>query len=118
MHYQFKSLGIDFISYSEAIDTSLPSGQLLFNILGSLAEFERELIKERVKSGIAHYKSKNNGKWGRPKKNDWNKDLAIKLRKEGLSFKQIAEKVSVSVGKVHKYLKKQGIHKTPKKHAS
>ena len=48
---ELHALGIEFCSYSEAIDTSTPQGRLLFSLLGAFAEFERELIRERVKLG-------------------------------------------------------------------
>ncbi|MBI4442913.1 MAG: recombinase family protein [Acidobacteria bacterium] len=50
---EFRSLGIDFISLHEGVDTSTPNGRLVFGIFASIAEFERELIRNRVKSGIA-----------------------------------------------------------------
>src|SRR4029077_5300537 len=50
---EFRSLGIDFISLHEGVDTSTPNGRLVFGIFASIAEFERELIRDRVKSGIA-----------------------------------------------------------------
>jgi DNA invertase Pin-like site-specific DNA recombinase len=51
---EFRALGIDFISYTEGIDTTTPSGELLFHIMGAVAQFERDLIAERVRAGIAH----------------------------------------------------------------
>jgi DNA invertase Pin-like site-specific DNA recombinase len=57
---------IDLIVTSQAIDTSTASGKLLFNILGSVAEFEKELISERTKLG--QKKAKNVGKRGKDKK--------------------------------------------------
>ena len=50
---EFRSLGIDFISLHEGVDTSTPNGRLVFGIFASIAEFERELIRDRVKSGHA-----------------------------------------------------------------
>ena len=49
---ELNSLGVGFISYSENIDLSTASGRLMFHIIASMAEFERELIRERVKAGI------------------------------------------------------------------
>ena len=46
-------LGIQFVSLHEGVDTSTPNGRLVFGIFASIAEFERELIRERVRSGIA-----------------------------------------------------------------
>jgi DNA invertase Pin-like site-specific DNA recombinase len=62
---EFRSLGIEFISLHEGVDTSTPNGRLVFGIFASIAEFERELIRDRVKSGIAAARSKGK-KLGRP----------------------------------------------------
>jgi DNA invertase Pin-like site-specific DNA recombinase len=51
---EFRALGIDFISLHEGVDTSTPNGRLIFGIFASIAEFERELIRDRVRSGLAH----------------------------------------------------------------
>jgi DNA invertase Pin-like site-specific DNA recombinase len=48
-----KSLGVDLVSLRQSIDTTLPAGRLTFQILGAVAEFERELLRERVKAGTA-----------------------------------------------------------------
>ena len=48
-----RSLGVDLVSLRQAIDTTLPAGRLTFQILGAVAEFERELLRERVKAGMA-----------------------------------------------------------------
>lgn len=48
---EFRSLGIEFISLHKGVDTSTPNGRLVFGIFASIAEFERELIRDRVKSG-------------------------------------------------------------------
>src|SRR3989441_1266944 len=63
---EFRSLGIDFVSLHEGVDTSTPNGRLVFGIFASIAEFERELIRDRVRSGIASARAK--GKHlGRPR---------------------------------------------------
>jgi DNA invertase Pin-like site-specific DNA recombinase len=54
---EFEGLGIDFISYNEGADTTTPQGRLIFGIMASLAEFERALIAERVKAGMARAKA-------------------------------------------------------------
>ena len=51
---EFGTMGIDFVSFTEGIDTTTPSGQLLFHIVGAVAQFERDLIAERVRAGLAH----------------------------------------------------------------
>jgi DNA invertase Pin-like site-specific DNA recombinase len=50
---EFRALGIDFVSLHEGVDASTPNGRLVFGIFASIAEFERELIKDRVWSGLA-----------------------------------------------------------------
>jgi DNA invertase Pin-like site-specific DNA recombinase len=63
---EFRTLGIDFISYRENADTTTAQGKLIFGIMASLAEFERALIAERVKAGMARAKAQ--GKHvGRPR---------------------------------------------------
>ena len=58
-------LGIDFVSYDNQLDTSSPSGKLVFNIIGAVAEFERDIIRERVRAGLANARLKGK-KLGRP----------------------------------------------------
>src|SRR3954454_13521331 len=60
----FQELGIDFISYKENIDTTTSMGRLIFHINSAYAEFEREIIKDRVIAGIKAKREKT-GKWGR-----------------------------------------------------
>lgn len=89
----FNSLGIDFISYSENIDTSTAAGKAMFTMISAFAEFERSLISERVKAGLA--KARVSGKkLGRPKvKVDV--DQIKEFRKEGFSIRKIAKLVGV-----------------------
>src|SRR5580700_10097893 len=62
---QCQSLGVDLVSLRQNIDTTLPAGRLTFQILGAVAEFERELLRERVKAGMAQ--ARRTGKHvGRP----------------------------------------------------
>jgi DNA invertase Pin-like site-specific DNA recombinase len=62
---EFRSLGIDFISIHEGVDTSTPNGRLIVGIFASIAEFERELIRDRVRSGLAAARAKGK-RIGRP----------------------------------------------------
>ena len=63
---EFRILGVDFISLHEGVDTSTLNGRLVFGIFASIAEFERELIRDRVRSGIAAAKARGK-RLGRPK---------------------------------------------------
>src|SRR6266853_1075030 len=62
---EFRALGIDFVSLHEGVDTSTPNGRLVFGIFASIAEFERELIRDRVRSGLASARAKGK-RLGRP----------------------------------------------------
>jgi len=53
-----QSLGIDFVSYSEHLDFTTPTGKLMVNIIAAFAQFERDLMSERIKAGMQHVKSK------------------------------------------------------------
>jgi len=63
---EFDALGIHFVSLHEGVDTSTPNGRLVFGIFASIAEFERELIRSRVRSGLASARAKGK-RLGRPK---------------------------------------------------
>jgi DNA invertase Pin-like site-specific DNA recombinase len=115
--HEFRALGIDFISYQEAIDTSSPIGEAMFTIISAMAKLERDIIVERVKAGMR--KAKEQGKRiGRPKA-VVDVDNIISLRQQGLSLQAIADCVkykdskgrwrNVSKGKVHRLLKKHGV---------
>jgi putative DNA-invertase from lambdoid prophage Rac len=63
---EFQALGVDFVSLHESIDTSTPQGRLLYRIMAALAEFEVDIIRENVRAGLAHARSKG-VRLGRPK---------------------------------------------------
>jgi DNA invertase Pin-like site-specific DNA recombinase len=63
----FRALGIEFVSLSEQIDTSTPTGKMIFTVLGAVAELERSLIVERVRAGLRNARAKGK-KLGRPRK--------------------------------------------------
>jgi DNA invertase Pin-like site-specific DNA recombinase len=96
---EFRSLGINFISLHEGVDTSTPNGRLVFGIFASIAEFERELIRGRVKSGIAAARARGK-RLGRPRVNVDAARIGT-LRASGLSWPRIAAEVGASVGTVY-----------------
>jgi DNA invertase Pin-like site-specific DNA recombinase len=63
---EFNALGVEFVSVRDHVDTTTAAGRLMFQVIGAFAEFEREVIRERVKSGIAHARANGAG-WGRPR---------------------------------------------------
>ena len=91
---EFRSLGIDFIRLHEGVDTSTPNGRLVFGIFGSIAEFERELIRDRVRSGLAAARAKGK-RLGRPRTIADAAGIAA-LRAQGLSWAQIRKETGIS----------------------
>jgi DNA invertase Pin-like site-specific DNA recombinase len=99
---EFEALGVDFISYQQQLDTTTPSGKLLFTITAAFAEFERGMISERVRAG--QKAAKNKGQHiGRPFEFVGAKAARIRqLRQdEGLSMRAIAAATGASVATVH-----------------
>ena len=93
---EFRALGIDFVSLHEGVDTSTPNGRLIFGIFASIAEFERELIRDRVKSGLALARSR--GKHlGRPRVIVDRVRIAD-LRQRGLSWAKVCDELGISRG--------------------
>jgi DNA invertase Pin-like site-specific DNA recombinase len=104
----FKDLGIDFVSYKESIDTTTSMGRLIFNINSAYAEFEREIIGDRVKAGVANKRAKlaalGDLSWGR-KPLDPQIQLKIQqLKAANKSIRVIAKTLGISKTTVLKYL--------------
>ena len=95
---EFEALGIQFVSLHEGVDTSTPNGRLVFGIFASIAEFERELIRERVRSGLAAARAKGK-RLGRPRAHVDTSRIAD-LRKQGWGWRKIATELGVGVGTV------------------
>ena len=93
---EFRALGIDFVSLHEGVDTSTPNGRLVFGIFASIAEFERESIRHRVRSGLAHAKSRGR-KLGRPRAAVDASKVAF-LRAQGHSWAAISAELGISKG--------------------
>jgi DNA invertase Pin-like site-specific DNA recombinase len=95
---EFRSLGIQFISYQENMDTSSPLGQALFTIVSAVAQLERDLIRERVSAGLRNARA-NGKKLGRPK-SAVDRERILELKVEGQSLRQIAANLGVGYGTV------------------
>ncbi len=96
----FKALGIEFVSLSEQVDTSTPTGKMVFTVLGAVAELERSLIAERVRAGLRNARAKGK-RLGRPRVVvDRAKVLA--LRAQGLAWAKIAEQLGIGEGTVRR----------------
>jgi DNA invertase Pin-like site-specific DNA recombinase len=90
----FRSLGIEFVSLSEQVDTSTPTGKMVFTVLGAVAELERSLIAERVRAGLRNARAKGK-KLGRPRK-VLNPRLITRLRRQGASWRAVGSALGVS----------------------
>jgi DNA invertase Pin-like site-specific DNA recombinase len=87
----------------QAIDTSTPTGRLMFNMLGSIAQFERELMLERQREGIA--KAKAEGKYkGRKPKARMQAPEVKRLKLEGIGPTAIAKRLGISRASVYRAL--------------
>ena len=84
---EFEALGITFASLKDNLDLSTPSGRLMFQIIGAMAEFERSLIQERVRAGLRNAKAKGR-KLGRPRISVDSQEIA-RLRAQGRSWSTI-----------------------------
>jgi DNA invertase Pin-like site-specific DNA recombinase len=92
---EFDALGILFVSLHEGVDTSTPNGRMIFGIFATLAEFERSLIVERVRSGLAAARARGQT-LGRPRQ-ACDVDRIVSLRAQGLSWRAIAATLGVKV---------------------
>ncbi len=95
---ELESCGVRFISASQAIDTDKgnPTSRLLTHILAAVAEFERELIRERVSVGLKHAKSKGTA-IGRPRR-VFDRQKALDMRQQGMSYPAIARALGIGYG--------------------
>jgi DNA invertase Pin-like site-specific DNA recombinase len=92
--------GVAFVSLRGNLDLSTPSGRLMFQIIGAMAEFERALIQERVKAGLRNARAKGR-KLGRPRRIvDWSKVAA--LRVSGVSWRAISRQTGVGVATLYR----------------
>lgn len=100
---EFNNLGIHFVSVSERLDTRTAIGKVIFQILSSLAEFEREQIASRVRSGLANARAKGK-KLGAPKK-EINQELLQRLRMQGLSYSELGKLLNCSASTICRELR-------------
>ncbi len=95
---ELQALKIDLFFQQQGMDTSTPSGRMIFSVFGAIGEFERNLIRERVIAGQQRAKAQGK-KLGRPSKmNDGMKNAVVLLREKGLGIKAIAKQLQIGVG--------------------
>ena len=90
----FRSLGIEFVSLTEQVDTSTPTGKMVFTVLGAVAELERSLIVERVRAGLRNARAKGR-KLGRPRK-AFDAAKLTRMRAQGASWRAVGAALGVS----------------------
>ena len=95
-----QSKNVDLYLHQQGIDTTTPSGKMMFQMCGVFAEFERSMIQERVKAGLARAKAQGK-RLGRPTVPPITVRKIQNLRASGLSLRAISKRTGVSVGKVH-----------------
>lgn len=108
---EFAALGIDFVSVTEPFDTTTPQGRLLLHLVSAFGEFERSLIIERTRAGLAAAKRRG-VRLGRP-------GVALDLRKArelraaGKSLREVAKLLGVGLGTLHRALAAADVPQTP-----
>ncbi|MBT4823036.1 MAG: recombinase family protein [Lentisphaerae bacterium] len=111
----FQRYGVDFVSTTEAIDTSTPSGRMVMTLLGAIAEFEQSIIRERVLCGLERAKA-NGVRLGRPRVG-FDVQRALELREQGWGYRAVAKELGVSPSTLHANLRNvpttASVQKTP-----
>jgi DNA invertase Pin-like site-specific DNA recombinase len=101
---ELSALGIGFVSVSEPFDTTTPQGRLLLHLVSAFAEFERELIRERTRAGLAAARRRGT-RLGRPPARV-EVDRALAMRADGSSVRDIAGALGLSPSTVHRHLRR------------
>ena len=96
-------LGVGFVSLTEALDLTTPAGRAMAGLLAVFAEFEREILRERVCAGLAHARA-NGKRLGRPLTAALQSDQVRKLRRSGLSKSEIARSLDIGRTSVRRIL--------------
>ena len=89
-----EALGVDLVVLDQSIDTTTPSGRLLFHVLAAIAEFERDLIRDRVVAGLRRAKAQGR-RLGRPRRHHIDVPEVRALQATGLSIRAIARRLHV-----------------------
>jgi len=101
-----QAVGVAFISLRDNLDLSTPSGRLMFQLIGAMAEFERALIQERVRAGLRHAKAKGT-RLGRPER-AIDLPALLRLRDEGKTWREIAKETGIPLRTCHRAVAAHG----------
>jgi DNA invertase Pin-like site-specific DNA recombinase len=103
---ELQALGIDLVVLDQALDTATPSGRLLFHMLGAIAEFERDLIRERTRDGLAAARRRG-ARIGRPRRLDASaRRRLLRLRRSGKSLRECASLLDCGVATASRELRR------------
>jgi putative DNA-invertase from lambdoid prophage Rac len=100
---ELEHLGVGFVSLTEALDLTTPAGREMAGLLAVFAEFEREIMRERVRAGLEHAR-KNGQQLGRPRTAALRADQVWKLHRAGISKAEIARRVQIGRTSVRRIL--------------
>ena len=100
---ELEHLGVGFVSLTEALDLTTPAGRAMAALLAVFAEFEREILRDRVRAGLAHARA-NGKRLGRPLTAALQSDQVRKLRRSGLSKSAIARQLNIGRTSVRRIL--------------
>ena len=105
---EINSVGCDLYIHQSGLDTSTPSGKMMFQMIGVFAEFERSMISERVKLGM----KRTDKKIGRPTNINEGLINSVKfMRGQGVAIKKIAKELKIGVGTVYKVMESNDMEK-------
>ncbi len=100
----FERDGVNFVSITDAIDTSTPAGRFFFHVMASLAQMERELIVERTRAGLEAAQSRGTRVGRKPAMAESKVASAKKLLNSGMSARTVAADLGVSVATLYRWL--------------
>ena len=98
---------VDLYLHQQALDTTTPSGKAMFQMMGVFAEFERSMISERVKAGLARTKAKGT-RLGRPKTSPQTERQIQKLHSKGMGMLKIGKELGVGTSVVQRVVSESG----------
>jgi putative DNA-invertase from lambdoid prophage Rac len=100
---ELEHLGVGFVSLTEVLDLTTPAGRAMAGLLAVFAEFEREILRERVRAGLAHARQ-NGMRLGRPLTAGLHADQVRKLHRSGLSKSEISRRLNIGRTSVRRIL--------------
>lgn len=101
---ELTELGVGFVSLTEALDLTTPTGRAMAGMLAVFAEFEREILRERVRAGIARARREGR-RHGRPRTASLKADEVFRLKAEQVSHAEIARRLGIGRASVRRILK-------------